>query len=869
MICGPEGLLNALEVALGLPPLPGSSEIERLISYREALQEYLKNDPSAFYQRSFEAESFSSSRVLLRWRDELRLAGWAAELEAGEPSPSRLTTFGAVERAASEEEAFLSGPAERIDRILTALKSGLRSGIDSISVVDPMASLPSKWRELLEALGAQYEEGMPDKPFAPPGSQLHFLQGRLLGIEGSGERAGDDTIRIVEGGSEVDLARAAAQNWTDSGSLLNAVLLVPPDGRSRLNEFLGQRDLSLVGGTEGNPGGVLSQLLPLSLRLLWGPFDPQAWLEFLLHPVGPVPRGLCFRLARAINEMPGRNNREWRRAIERAREKAADDTHQTARIETAISEWFDLPEYPREEGAPTEAVVDRVSRLARWMKSVGLAKQADDPEAAQSWLFTAHAVESFARAIGQLERVIPQDLDRLISLWLSGAERGARSLAELGGPVTLSSPGQVLEPVPDLYWWIPSASGVRRSPWTSGERNWLSSQGVNLVSAEALLEAEENAGYRAVLQATDSLTLFVPTGPEASRAAPIVTRILAELESSPTEEAISLIQVEPISVHPLPEPQRWWQLSDSSLLIPRESESFSSLSKAIYSPYQWLFSYQAQLEAGVLSGFGVDSDARRSGTLLHELAGKLLGPDPVSGEPQSVWAGMDQGAVLAWIEREWPAILAEWGAQFLLPGHEANRNRLLHTARQSLWRLVESLQSAGVTEVEVEKKVSGVPLGDGELNGRIDLVARSPKGIAVIDLKLGGKTMRETELKENRHLQLAVYGHLLRETEGIDPHTAFFIFRNFALLTRTKEFFPDAYPVSLANEGDASEWSGCWGEFLQVWDWRKSQFATGLIEVTTGDTEPDRTPPLEHWKAPDGADTYNDFDALTGWLRTS
>jgi hypothetical protein len=114
-----------------------------------------------------------------------------------------------------------------------------------------------------------------------------------------------------------------------------------------------------------------------------------------------------------------------------------------------------------------------------------------------------------------------------------------------------------------------------------------------------------------------------------------------------------------------------------------------------------------------------------------------------------------------------------------------------------------------------------------------------------------------------------VYGHLLRETEGIDPHTAFFIFRNSALLTRTKEFFPDAYPVSLANEGDASEWRGCWEEFLQVWDWRKSQFATGLFEVTTGDTEPDRTPPLEHWKAPEGADTYNDFDALTGWLRTS
>src|SRR5690606_4776427 len=146
---------------------------------------------------------------------------------------------------------------------------------------------------------------------------------------------------------------------------------------------------------------------------------------------------------------------------------------------------------------------------------------------------------------------------------------------ELGGPIALSSPAQVLESVPDLYWWTPAGSGVRRSPWTSGELDWLSSQGVNLVPAEVLLETEENAGYQAVLQATDTLTLFVPTGPEGSRAAPIVTRILAELKSSPSEEAASLIQSEPIPVHTLPEPKRWWKLSDPSLLIPRESESFS------------------------------------------------------------------------------------------------------------------------------------------------------------------------------------------------------------------------------------------------------------------------------------------------------
>lgn len=869
LVCGPEGLLNVLEVALGLPPQDGVSEIERLISYREVLRKHLETNPAAFYQRSFVLENLSSSRVLLRWRDELRLAGWDPGPGSGDPAPSRLATFAAVEQAAGGDETFLFGPAERIDRALAALSEGLRSGIDSIKVVDPPASLPARWRELLERLGAKFEAGLPDEPTAPVGTRLHALQSRLLGIDNSAKGVADGTVRIVEGWSEVDLARAAAQDWCDKEDLRESALIVSPESCVRLNEFLGLQDLPHVSGRGANPGGTLSQLLPLSLRLIWGPFDPQAWLEFLLHPVGPVPRGFRFRLARAINGMPGRKNGAWEQAIERTREKAADDPEQISRLKAAISDWIELPEFSREEGAPVDVLSDVASRLAGWMRSVGMAKRTDHPDDVSRWLVTAQSIESFARAIGQLDRVTPQELERLLRLWLSGAESGLREPGELGGPTTVSAPGQILEAVPDLYWWEPSDSGVRRSPWMSKEREWLAAQGATLVTAEALLEAEEQAGYRAVLQATGSLTLFVSNGEGGHRAAPIVTRIRAELDSGITAEAADLIPCEPLTVRSLPEPRRWWQLSDPSLLVPRESESFSSLSKAIESPYQWLLTYQARLESGTLSGFGVGDDAIRRGTLLHDLAGKLLESNPETGAPREDWAGMDQAALLAWIDRIWPSLLAEYGAQYLLPGYEASRNGLLHTARRAMWPLVEHLRKAGVTRVEVEKIVTGVPLGEGELKGRIDLVAHGEGTAAVIDLKLGGRARREQELMQNRHLQLAVYGHLLRETERIDPNVAFFIFANSALLTRTKNFFPDAFPVNRSNECDDSEWTGCWNEFQVVWNWRKAQFATGLIEVTTGATEPDRTPPLEHWAAPEGADTYNDFDALTGWPGTA
>src|ERR1043165_2810507 len=48
--------------------------------------------------------------------------------------------------------------------------------------------------------------------------------------------------------------------------------------------------------------------------------------------------------------------------------------------------------------------------------------------------------------------------------------------------------------------------------------------------------------------------------------------------------------------------------------------------------------------------------------------------------------------------------------------------------------------------------------------------------MAVVDLKFGGRAVREKELQENRPLQLAIYGHLLRcQGQNPWPASAFFI----------------------------------------------------------------------------------------------
>jgi hypothetical protein len=872
LVCGPYGLLDALEVSLGIPPMEEASDLARLISYREAAKAWIARSGDAFFRASFEAENLSTSRVLLHWRDELRLSGWSLVLEAGSDAPPRLRDLAGIEAIAPPEAVFRFGQAERIERILAALALGQNPGIEAITVLDFPESLSTLWRRLLDQLGATYDSQLPDRALAPDGTALHELQKRLLekdGLSTASKIACDESVVLLRDFSEVGLSRAAAQVIGDLPEPTHGVLIASTDSLPRLNDALTQLDLPKLAAKDRTTTGSLSQLLPLALRLHWLPFDPQAWLEFLLHPVCPVPGKVRFRLANAINDRPGRGNAPWREAIATARESASSDAALAARIERSVTDWVNLPGHRREEGLPGTTIAATCLKLSEWMRSVFTAKKISGDEEAGDWFSIAGATEAFGDACAGLSTVSPLELERLLAAWLPTAGISGRTPGELGGPLSVSCPDQVLEPVPRLLWWQPTGSAARRNAWTQKERDWLTARGANLVSSQSELEASERAAYRALLYATDSVTLFVSASDTDEPASPIVTRIGAELGSGMIREASSLVRTKPIPVAPLPEPRRWWRLPDGGLLAPRERESYSSISKVIFSPYQWVLTYPAQLAGGSLMGFRVLDDSARRGTVLHDLAGALFAPESGSPIPAVDWNKLDEPGLQVWIERAWPLLLEDKAAHYLAPGFESARKSLLHTARSALWRLVQNLQEAGVTQVEVEKFLSGVPFAGGEISGRIDLIARSPKAVAVVDMKLGGRSNRQAELSENLHLQLAIYGHLLKSTEGVDPSVAYFILGKGALITRSKNFFPGAISVSRKNPADASEWQGCWREFEQIWHWRRAQLERGLIEVTVAGTEPDSPPPLEHWSARKGADNYNDFDALTGWPRTA
>jgi hypothetical protein len=323
-----------------------------------------------------------------------------------------------------------------------------------------------------------------------------------------------------------------------------------------------------------------------------------------------------------------------------------------------------------------------------------------------------------------------------------------------------------------------------------------------------------------------------------------------------------------VNHRPLPTLRRWWKTNTSEHLQPRDVESYSSAEKFIYDPSAWVLQYKAGLKAGPVASLRLQADYRQEGALLHRMLDLLL----VAGNSIN-WQTCSQPELDSWLEGVWPPLLEQEGANLLLPGKRADALGLLELGRQAIWELLFQLRQAKVVEARANETLQPVSFAGGQISGIIDLLVRNQQDrIAVVDLKFGGRKVREKELQENRPLQLAIYGHVLRGQGQKDwPTSAFFLLRRRRLIATAKTFFPEAKVVT--SKFPPGELHQCWTDFEQVWRWRRQQLDEGWIELTTvgldasesPDEAPDSTPPLPHWASNEDHARYNDFDALTGW----
>jgi hypothetical protein len=883
MSCGPMGLLGVLETRLGLTA-KRVSNATRILQF-QAVLENLAARRDVFYRRSFDKDPIAVAQTLLQWRDQLVEAGWDG---AGSGVDSaRIRDMAAIEASLSGNVA--PGVPDRLMTTLRELESRT-ARIDSLTVIDKREYLPTLWRQLCDKLGGDYHpvEGALRSDHPDGQSDLAVVRTALA----TGDAAGVKRFRLRNDGSalfltahsEAVLAHGVAQ-WIRESRARGQTLLIAGHDSGILDRALADLDEPVTGLQPRSCARPISQVLLLALRLVWKPLDPRALLEFLTHPVCPLTGSLRRRLADAVTASPGIGGPKWKEAIEATRARAREKTDATSlqaalqRIDDDLGAWLLYERFDPREGATGSALSACCARVARWAGSRGSRAESGSAEHYQ-FIWLASLASELADLLGPLPRLSRVQLDRLVSEVAAGGWVGVPSPAELRHAPRVPSPGAVIEAHDTVIWWnFSEPPSIQRSPWSQSELQQLAGHGARFVSPEVESARLASAWLRPVFAARKQLVFVVarqragePVGRhplharllgliDAERPALPTRDLDAELVSSHAREPIQLVARDH---RPLPRLRRWWKLNRS--LGPRDRESYTSLEKFTYSPYAWVLRHKAQLKAGPLATMRLEGNTRLKGILLHRLLELLLARPPEVVD----WRTTTRPQLDRWLENQWPPLLEQEGASLLLPGKVSEAAALQVLAKDALWELLRQLRAASAVRTETNVILPMAPFFGGHIEGLMDLFVETQKGrLAVVDLKFGGRDIREQELRDNRELQLAVYGYLVHHDRGAWPEGAFYILTSRRLMAPSRDYFPHARIV--APQSSPGGLKRCWAGFERVWRWRRQQLDAGWIEVTVEGANkrppdaPDSTPPLPQWQATEEHAKYNDFDGLTGW----
>ena len=869
---GPAGLLAILETQLGLT-MPEVSTAKRLVQYHACLNRL--NSHERFYHNSFEADALSVTRTLLGWRDGWCEAGWQGAFDG--KVGSRLKDMAEVETEAKKVLAPCIG--QRLQAVAEVLKKR-RTQIQKVALVEAYSDLPHLLQQVVAQLGYTPLDVDGRKPAAEDESDLGRLQKVLWDLntnEGKKPQKidlkGDGSVVVLTARSKAVSARLLAEHIRSLESGARVVVLTGKSGAD-FDNALESVDAARCGLQNRYQRRPALQVLPLALNLLWEPLDPVVLIQFLTHPVGPLPARVRRRLAQAVSESPGVGGRSWQKAIEMTREtereKRGAKEKEIKKLLVAIDYWLTSPRFDPEKGAPVVEVADRCGRVAAWLgKMMGVGEETPEQALfAQAHRQAADLCEALDYMGGQGQELIDRhQLNRLVDQVAGAGGSLSDRFAEVLHVPAADSPAVFAGEWEEIIWWDFSMPDLPHGyPWTKTELAALDRNGVYLQTLDDRLNHLAGTWLRPVMSAKKRLVLVLHYSDEEHH--PLWDQIKAcsrgwiEMDVEELLQKGSLfsgfaVQSQAFEPKPLPRLKRWWRLGDGKLLGPRKQESYTSLDAFIKSPYHWVLRHKAYLQAGTLAE--LPSGSLLKGSLVHRLFEDFF-------TVHKKWKQLKEKQIIKWINDRLPVLLEEEGALLLQPGRAVKKAAFEETARHALMTLISRLKAAKVNDVAVETHHSTLFMS-GKLGGYIDMLLTCTDGAEkVLDMKWSNAKYRREELKNNSQLQLATYAYLRKKIAGADgwPPQAYFIIEGAQLLTQDEKSFPG----SLACVPEAGETTAdLWRRFEATWRWRRKQMDAGLVEVTVTGTEPDAgsAPPEDGMHIDDVNDRFSEFGVLTGW----
>jgi len=829
---GPTGLLSLLETQLGLNGLT-AHPAQRINEYMQRLEQ--ADQPNAWFHNSLQADSWSTAKQMLSWRDELIEAGWDGL--AHDSSSPRLLSLADVE--AVDEHPLSPGRQDRLQAVLSVLGQH-SSDIVSIHTQEPLDLLPPVWEKLfalLQSSGVIIDLISVETSSAGP-SNLAQVRAAFAEPDYNAEiNAHDDSLILLKAADEWEAAENLA-TWLAADKDANDQVTIICDSNSDiLDQALVRQGLPKLGSAVDSQWRAVLQVLPLVLVNAWKPVDIHRLVELLALPVSPVPHFAVRYLLDAVSSEPGVGGDAWKEALiniaEERAEIAEKDSKGWVKHEAFTQELDEMLAFNRfdpEEGISEENLSQRCQWVVEW-----LARQVEANPILIEAMSHAREMQKLAKGKGCLPRVtVERMLDSVIATGSSAPDR----FQQAAPWSVVTHPKQITEKSGTIIWWGFYDQG--QSPaahWSHIERSYLESQGAELESTATYRLREADGWRQSIRQAGDSLIFVTPerihgdavfhhpfwdevryaatkSGDEdgiAARLTRSCDRLQKDGQWQMAGRAMQLSSVDPAvqleadSVHEIPM---------QAVNAPKRL-SYSQMSSMIGCPMKWALHYHANLR--VPAPMAVPTGNQMIGSFTHRIIEELY------AEPVKQWDA-DEAAAKA-VEL-YDQFLPSMASELMLDGHELDNRRYREAVAQAVRLLVGAIDQGGLTVIKAEQKLEGELSSNGAaipFVGSADLMLRDAKGkLFVLDLKWSwSSNYRKKEIEEGSALQLATYAWLLRDENRNDwAEGGYFMLAQGELLSDSPVFGLDALTPARSSQ--------------EIWELGAKTWKQRLLELQGG-----------------------------------
>lgn len=744
MFVGPTGLLNQLELRAGIH-MTSKSEVEREADYLNAINKYLSErsagEKALFFEGAFAVDPIGVAGKLLTWRDRLVMAGWdgactdaaCAKLQALVAIEPNFVSKGACDRW-------------RIVRKTYREKNVLDGVVDEICVNCPRSEMPALINDTLDAISKQ-------------GIRVNWM------VNPSEQDLNVDKIELLEFDDLND-----AYEWISQVEDLPKNTVVINRDNIRLNHTLHTWDKPLLRASLKQSNPQILQLFKLSMSVFSRPLNIHNLLAYLQLPLGPIPHGLRWKLARLLlknggfGDMKQRDDNQvrddWDEAIG-TYEFTNKDGKATPQARSKKMAFLNPIRTDYSNGIDKKVLNDYATEIRKWILGFN-ADQDLVSERGEQLHQLSDLFSSFITALwSQPDTISHDELDKLVACiyrpmnyTLNQPQQGSMNVIE-----DIRSMATAAD---TLIWLDCHADDIEQDPYDflgANERNYLFKNGASIPDFSTHLLTVRNERSRLLNQVGQRIILVQSTYNGTTRLSehPLIAEVRFLNPSITPADSTKLFIMSPAQTKQVQvdafKPELYYELGE--VAYPGRKESNTSIDTLINFPFNYVMDYVARL-------YTPDDEQLTSlyvtkGLVAHHFFQYVI-----------MDSNKDFDKMRQLLEGEFDKRLDEainsTGLIMLLPENAIELDNFRWQLRESMSTLIDLIQALSLTPVGCElsfpedenEALSLDTIGD--FGARIDfLLLNSENHHVIIDFKWSYSKSYAEKLENDLAIQLELY----------------------------------------------------------------------------------------------------------------